>query len=207
MASTQGLSPASLPPTFSATGGEGLVSRLLSQLRSPYLRTIIAVSFRYNDFDLQSGRQASVNSPSGLIRLLEQQLALGVVVTVVTSDPFGDDIDPLRAKMVQRWHQGLQRLQTAGATVKIHPKLHAKVYLFEGDGERRFFAVGSSNLTSAGMGFRWSECNISGYHDAEYNEVRHKVEKIVAERDVKLLDEWYRQQLHSKKGLLLAGAR
>jgi phosphatidylserine/phosphatidylglycerophosphate/cardiolipin synthase-like enzyme len=206
MARNQGSSPASLPPTFSATDGKGLVSRLLSQLRSPYLTKVVAVSYRYNDFDLQSGRRASVNSPSGLVRLLEQQLALGVGVTVVTCDPFEDDMDPLRGNALRGWYQGLQRLRTAGATVKLHPKLHAKVYLFEAQGNRRFFAVGSSNLTSAGMGFRWSECNVSGYHDAEYIEIQHQVERIIAERDVELLDEWERRQLHSAKGLLLAGA-
>src|SRR5688500_18973916 len=120
-----------LPSGFTASDGRGLLTKLLGQLRSPYLSRIVAGSYRYNDFDLVTGRRASENSASGLVRLLEQQLGLGVPVTVVTCDPFEDNMDPLQGNALRGWYQGLKRLRDAGASVRLHPKLHAKVYLFE----------------------------------------------------------------------------
>ena len=204
MASANRPSPGLLTPHIFACDGKHLVARILAQLRSPYLRKVAAVSYRYNDFDLQRGGFASANSANGLVRLLEVALVNGVAVTVLTSDPFSDP-DIMNPKPLRRWYQGLKRLRDAGALVRIHAKLHAKVYLFESEGSAQFFAVGSSNLTYQGMGFMWAECNAGGWHEGEYREVERQVQTLMFAREVEALDDWERRLLRSPQGFMLAG--
>ncbi len=202
MVSNQGPSPALLTPRIAAFDGKGLVTRILGQLRSPYLRRVVAVSYRYNDFDMERGARASAGSSNGLVMLLQKALENGASVTVMTSNPFSDP-DTLPSQPLRRWYQGLKRLRDGGAVVKIHPQLHAKVYLFESEGHAPFFAVGSSNLTWQGMGFLWAECNAGGYHEAEFEVVDRQVAKLIMEKGVEALDDWERGMRRTAQGLFL----
>ena len=85
---------------------------------------------------------------------------------------------------------GLGRLAGAGAKIRIHPSLHAKVYVFKRKGEQQMFAVGSSNLTFQGMGFSWAECNVRGYHPVEWELVDRHALGVTRQKGVTDLDEW-----------------
>jgi len=188
------------PPRIAALDGGQLRRQLLGQLQQPYLRRALILAYRYNDFDLQSGDRPT--STSGLIRLLERAALNKVDLTFVTRDPLADSDSPAD---LGTWYRGLQRLAQAGATVRLHPALHAKVYLLESEGERYFFAVGSSNLTYQGMGRRWSECNVRGYHAGEYDLVFRHAARLGFESGARDFGNWDIAFRKSRKGQVALG--
>jgi hypothetical protein len=192
-------------PHVAAVDGNQLRRNLLSLLQYPYLERVTILSFRYNDFDLQSGRKGS-NATTNLLRLLERAASNNVDVTVVTRDPFGERDLPTDFRL---WYLGLRRLVQAGATVRLHPRLHAKVYLLESQGGRCYFAVGSSNLTFQGMGMKWAECNVRGYHPGEYELVQRHAAKLSFESGAQDFQTWERTMRRTPRGqdlLRTAGA-
>jgi hypothetical protein len=122
------------------------------------------------------------------MKLLERACLQGVSLTMLVRDPLTERDTPMH--VVRMWRDSLRRLTTAGATIRVHPHLHAKVYLFELSGGRTLFAVGSSNLTFQGMGFRWAECNVRGFHGAEFELVSRHAGGVMQQRLVATLDEW-----------------
>ena len=167
-------------PRLTAIDGEQLRHALLSQLQQPYLSRITIVSYHYNDFDLVMGPRHPRGSGTALVRLLERAASAGIPLTLVTRDAL---VETKRPRGFQDWYDGLKRLHLAGATVRLHPSLHAKVYLFESEGNRYFFSVGSSNLTHQGMGYLWAECNVKGNHEGEYELVLRRAAQIATERE------------------------
>ena len=94
-------------------------------------------------------------------------------------------------RAVSGWYRGLKRLAAVdGTRVLIHKSLHAKVYLVKRGDDKVFYAVGSSNLTYQGMGFRWAECNVVGYTRSEYQVVEKQVGVIINSRDILDLSAW-----------------
>ena len=84
----------------------------------------------------------------------------------------------------------------------IHNSLHAKIYLLEFHGDRCLYSVGSSNLTSSGMGYRWSECNVVGQFQADYSEVEKNAMKILGEHNrIERFDQWERRMKKLQRGL------
>lgn len=167
------------PPHIAAIDGEALRRELLGQLQRPDLAKVTILAYRYNDFDLGSGRPQRAFARTGLISLLERALtSQQVSVTLVTRDPTSEREWPTDLPI---WYANLSRLYRAGAEIRLHPALHAKVYLMETSDSRCFFAVGSSNLTYQGMGARWSECNVRGFHDGEFELVRRHAHKLAWE--------------------------
>jgi hypothetical protein len=174
-------------PRIAAVDGEALRRLILGQLRQRELTRCVIVAYRFNDFDLEAGPTVR-NRPTSLIRLLERACMDGVALTMLTRDPLSEVGTPIH--VVRAWHESLLRLRKAGAAIRIHPVLHAKVYLFQLAGGRSFYAVGSSNLTYQGLGYRWAECNVRGYHPAEYELVARHIGAILQHRSVGTLDEW-----------------
>ena len=80
---------------------------------------------------------------------LLKQLALGASITVMTTPPPGQRGD---RRQFQTKLKLLEELDRNGATVYLHPDLHAKAYLFRDDSNSEMAIVGSPNLTSAGFG-------------------------------------------------------
>lgn len=197
--------PAAQPetPHIAAVDGNELRRSLLSQLQQPYLERALILSFRYNDFDLQSGRKEQSMATTGLLRLLERAAMNSVDLTVVTRDPMAERSLPTDFPF---WYAGLRRLVQAGATVRLHPALHAKVYLLESGGGRCFFAVGSSNLTFQGMGRRWAECNVRGYHPGEYELVQRHATRLSFESGAKDFQTWETLLRRSDRGVALLRA-
>lgn len=193
------------PPHIAAIDGELLRRELLGQLQRPYLAKVTILAYRYNDFGLDSGRPEHAFAGTGLIRLLERVASSGVDLTLVTRDPTKEREWPTDLPV---WYAGLARLARAGANVRLHPSLHAKVYLMESSDRRCFFAVGSSNLTYQGMGARWSECNVRGFHDGEYELIRRHAFKLAWESGCTDFRTWQALLRRNDRGMsLLRAAR
>lgn len=176
---------------------------LLGQLQRPYLAKITILAYWYNDFDLTSGRREQAHARTGLVSLLERAVLSGVELTLVTRDPTRENEWPTD---LPTWFAGLDRLYRAGANVRLHPSLHAKVYLMESVDKQCFFAVGSSNMTFQGMGGRWSECNVRGFHGGEYELVRRHALKLAWESGATDFRTWQAFLRRSDKGIALLKA-
>ncbi len=109
-------------------------------------------------------------------------------MTFVARNPLSERGTP--SHVIRDWRRGLGRLSRAGAKIRVHPSLHAKVYVFKRRGDQLMFAVGSSNLTYQGMGFSWAECNVRGYHPAEWELVDRHALGVTRQHGVTDLDAW-----------------
>ena len=174
-------------PHIAALDGEMLRRNLLAQLQHPELESCLILAYRFNDFDLVAGPKVR-NRPTSLFRLLERACRDGVRLTFMSRDPMSEP-DP-SVGLVRAWLGATRRLAAAGANVHVHPSLHAKVYLFGRRGALTMYAVGSSNLTFQGMGYNWAECNVRGYHPAEYELVLRYAAGLTVQRQVATLDQW-----------------
>jgi phosphatidylserine/phosphatidylglycerophosphate/cardiolipin synthase-like enzyme len=182
--------PVVLPQRIMACDGLSLNWKLNGWLKAPTTREITIVVYRYHDLDFNSGRISS-NAQSGLINDLVKAANRGVKLTFVTRDPLTDRVDRMNVRGISEWYKGLKRLALIdGTRVLIHNSLHAKVYLAKQVNDKFFYAVGSSNLTYQGMGFRWSECNVVGYTQSEYQEVEKQVGRIINGREALDLFAW-----------------
>ena len=179
------------PQRITACDGRALNVKLGGRLRSSNLEQVIIVAYRYNDFDFDNGR-ISQSSRAGLINTLCRAALRGVKITFVTRDPLSDSPSQgFRGDSANSWYRGLKRLsECEGVTVLVHKSLHAKVYLMRSAGNQVFYAVGSSNLTLQGMGFRWAECNVLGYSEPEYLEVEKEVMRIIGGSGTSDLQHW-----------------
>ena len=182
--------PILLPQRIMACDGLILNRKLNGWLKDPTTKEITIVVYRYQDLDFNAGRIA-LNPQSGLINDLVKAADRGVKLTFVTRDPLTDGVDRMNDRAVSGWYRGLKRLAAVdGTRVLIHKSLHAKVYLVKRVDDRVFYAVGSSNLTYQGMGFRWAECNVVGYTQSEYQVVERQVGAILNSRDTLDLTAW-----------------
>ena len=187
-------------PRVTACNGRVLNTKLLGRLLSPDLEKITILVYRYHDFDFREGRTA-LQSRTSLINCLCRAAERGVHVTFMTRDPFTEH-PMLHGHSASAWYRGLEALASCdGADVLVHNSLHAKVYLAKSIDGRVFYAVGSSNLTFQGMGFRWAECNVIGYTSLEYLEVEKEVMRIISSRDTSDLNDWARKAHKHPAGL------
>jgi hypothetical protein len=177
---------------IAALDGERLRRVLIGQMRRPDLERVTIVSYRYNDFDPEVGGFAR-HQLRGLIGILERALVHGVGLTFVTRDPLTDASSQMSESSFRSWHEGLGRLVRGGASIKLHQSLHAKVYLLEIAGGWKFYAVGSSNLTSQGMGFQWAECNVRGYHPADWDIVNNQIARLLSNPRIESFGDWERR--------------
>ena len=191
-----------LPTRIAACGGRELNRKLHGRLVSPDLEQATIVVYRYHDFDFSNSR-TSPRSRTGLINTLCRAAQRGVGITFVTRDPLTElSSNGLRDRTAHLWYRGLKRLsEFDGVKVLIHRSLHAKVYLVRSTANRVFYAVGSSNLTYQGMGFKWTECNVLGYSISEYLEVEKEVMRIVGDSEISNLQQWARKAARAPAGL------
>jgi len=157
------------------------------------------LTYRYHDFDYRTGIR-NPTSREGLINTLFRAARNGATIQFVTRDPFAEN-DPMPPQEKTFWYRGLRTLSDVGVSVRLHKSLHAKVYLIRLGGERWFYAVGSSNLTRQGMGWRWVECNVVGESATDYGVVEKEVIKINSPNKTESLDEWELRSRRSPEGL------
>ena len=190
------------PQRIAACDGRLLNVKLGGRLRSSNLEQVTIVVYRYNDFDLYNG-VISPNSRAGLINTLCRAALRGVRITFVTRDPLTDSSSQgFSGNAANSWYRGLKKLaECDGVTVLVHKSLHAKVYLLKSAGSQVFYAVGSSNLTLQGMGFRWADCNVLGYSEPEYVEVEKEVMRTIGGSETSDLQHWALNACKTPAGL------
>jgi len=185
------------PPRISVIDGKKLRHRLSENLRQATLSMVRIVAYRFEDFDLnkgpiqrgQSEYHPSHFGPSTICNKLSTLAESGVQVFFTTRDPFTEG-EQMSTKLSRRWNSALETMDKAGVKITIHPNLHAKVYMFNHSNGIKFYAVGSSNLTTGGMGFRWIERNIAGYEPTDYEVVEKQVLSIDKDRTANSYQLW-----------------
>lgn len=178
--------------TIATWDGVKLGRRLNAYLRDPHVTSLFFVTYRYHDFDPQTGKKLDLG-PNSIIKKIGEIASSGAQVTFVTRDPTTDE-NPLNTKEANLWMKGLEYLSKQGASVYIHSSLHAKVYAVEREEDNVFFSVGSSNLTKQGMGYKWSECNIVSWNLMQYADLKKEIYRILSDKkNISTLREWNRK--------------
>jgi len=183
---------ADIGPRIGACDGAGLRIKILAQLRNPLLESATFISFRYNDFDFLTGKVGGGGN-NALVELATKAALNGARIRVITRDPFSDADGFATSPAFKNWYLGIGRMVKAQIDVGIHPTLHSKLYLFKQNNERRFYAIGSSNLTAQGLGFGWLECNAFGYHRSDYLVLDQAAGRISEDRRIEDWSVWDRR--------------
>ena len=190
------------PPRIQALSGFDLNRKLFPLFQGISegwrdLRKATIISYRYQDFETNNN---DVRRPDRLVKLLVRAAENGCNITFMTRDPFSESGSP--SFDCKAWNRGLEILDSLpNVEVLIHKKLHAKIYLIESDSQY-LYAVGSSNLTNAGMGGRWSECNAVGRSKTDFDVVQNAASRIINEkRDVDSYTRWRYEARKSPRGL------
>lgn len=115
----------------------------------------------------------------------------GCKVCLITRPPSVNDADVLAKRQL------LRLLHSEQIELYVNPLLHAKVYLFEREAERNFWAVGSHNLTNFAHDGASIETSMFGYRSQEFEEAQTSFER--ARRHAKTLnyDVWTNQQMQA----------
>lgn len=191
---------ADIGPRIGACDGAGLRNKVLAQLRNPQLETATFISFRYNDFDFLTGKVGGGGN-NALVELVTRAALNGARIRVITRDPFSDADGFATSVAFKNWYHGIGRMVKAQIEVGIHPTLHSKLYLFKQKNEKRFYAIGSSNLTAQGLGFGWVECNAFGYHGSDYLVLDQAAVRISRDRRT---EDWRRWDRRLRKSMSFA---
>ena len=115
----------------------------------------------------------------------------GCRVCLVTRPPNQGD-DDVSAK-----RRLLQLLHAEDIELYVNPKLHSKVYLFERDAQRNFWAVGSHNLTGFAHNGKSLETSMMGYRTQEFDEAQTSFERARRHSETLNFDAWATQQMRS----------
>lgn len=115
----------------------------------------------------------------------------GCRVCLITRPPSSSDADVSAKKRL------LQLLHDEEIELYLNPKLHAKVYLFEREAERKFWAVGSHNLTNFAHDGKSLETSMVGYRSQEFEEAQTSFEKARRHADTLKFDAWTTKRLNA----------
>lgn len=129
-------------PTAIPILGDEVAKEVLQWIGSfRLLNKATIISYNMQDYDFWGNGVLSDH--------LIKQLANGAQITVMTTPPPGKSGKKTAFK---RKLQLLEELDHKGATVYVHPDLHAKAYLFQDNQKAEMVIVGSPNLTRRGFG-------------------------------------------------------
>lgn len=150
-------------PAARAVHDDKLAPLIFDLIRDPQLRTARIVAPFATDVNF------------GSLGLLSQAMIeakkRGCRVCLITRPPASGDTD-ISAK--QRL---LKVLHEEQIELYVNPQLHAKVYLFEREADRKFWAVGSHNLTNFAHNGRSLETSMVGYRSQEFDEAQTSFER------------------------------
>lgn len=157
-----------LVPRLACLDGPSAGRVLYDWLRRPSLQSATLVSFAFDaDF-----RWIYSDAPTLLLTRALQAAAANADVTILIADK-----EAREATQERRRRVAIADLLRSGVTVLTHDTLHAKAFLFEEEG-RCCWIVGSSNLTSGGLGTN-AEVNLRGFHPTDYQAVRRSVQNLL----------------------------
>lgn len=115
----------------------------------------------------------------------------GCRVCLVTRPPNSGDDDVNAKKRL------LQLLHSEEIELYVNPKLHSKVYLFEREAQRNFWAVGSHNMTTFAHNGKSIETSMMGYRAQEFDEAQTSFERARRHSETLNFDAWANQQMRA----------
>ncbi|MDH6592622.1 hypothetical protein M2165_002511 [Variovorax sp. TBS-050B] len=115
----------------------------------------------------------------------------GCRVCLVTRPPSPKDDDLAAKKHL------LQLLHSEDIELYVNPRLHSKVYLFEREAQRHFWAVGSHNFTNLAHNGKSLETSMVGYRAQEFEEAQTSFERARRHVDTLNFDTWASQQMRA----------
>ncbi|PTT19666.1 hypothetical protein DBR12_11730 [Acidovorax sp. HMWF029] len=156
---------------------------LFGQMRDPQLKVARIVAPFATDLD------------GGALGLISTAMIdakkRGCRVCLITRPPAAGDADVTSKKRL------LQLLHDEQIELYLNPKLHAKVYLFEREAERKFWAVGSHNMTNSAHAGQSLETSMVGYRKQEFEEAQTSFEKARRHADTLNFDAWTTKRLNA----------
>jgi len=156
---------------------------LFGQMRDPQLRVARIVAPFATDVD---------GGALGLIsKAMIDAKKRGCRVCLITRPPAAGDADVASKKRL------LQLLHDENIELYVNPKLHAKVYLFEREAERKFWAVGSHNMTNFAHDGKSLETSMIGYRNQEFEEAQTSFERARRHAETLNFDAWTTQRLNA----------
>lgn len=156
---------------------------LFGQMRDPQLRVARIVAPFATDVD---------GGALGLIsKAMIEAKKRGCRVCLITRPPTSSDVDVASKKRL------LQLLHDEEIELYVNPKLHAKVYLFEREAERKFWAVGSHNMTNFAHDGKSLETSMVGYRSQEFEEAQTSFERARRHAETLKFDAWTTQRLNA----------
>lgn len=176
------------PPAPSVVVGHAihdarLASIVFNQIRDPQLTTARIVAPFATDMRFGALGQIS----DAMIEAKKR----GCVVCLITRPPSAQDADVAAKRIL------LGRLRSEEIDLYLNPLLHSKVYLFERQAERKFWAVGSHNLTNFAHGGKSLETSMVGYRAQEFEEAQTSFERARRHANTLHFDAWTAQQMRA----------
>lgn len=166
-------------PVARAVHDNRLAPLIFGMIRDPQLLSARIVAPFATDIEL---------GPLGLLsEAMINAKKRGCRICLITRPPVSTDVD-LVAK--QRF---LRVLYDEQIELYVNSRLHAKVYLFERDADRKFWAVGSHNLTNFAHDGKSLETSMVGYRSQEYDEAQTSFERARRHAETLNFSAWARQ--------------
>lgn len=157
-------SPAQITvPAARAVHDDKLAPLIFEMIRDPQLRTARIVAPFATD--------VLYGSLGVLSEAMIEAKKRGCRVCLITRPPSPGDADVTAKQRL------LKSLHDEQIELFVNPQLHAKVYLFERDADRKFWAVGSHNLTNFAHNGKSLETSMVGYRSQEFDEAQTSFER------------------------------
>lgn len=170
-------------PTAQAVHDDKLAPMIFSMMKDPQLTTVRIVAPFATDMSFGALGQIS----AAMIGAKKQ----GCRVCLVTRPPSSKDNDAGERGRL------LKLLHAEEIELYVNPKLHSKVYLFEREGNRNFWAVGSHNMTSFAHNGESLETSMVGYRSQEFDEAQTSYERARRHSATLNFDAWASQQMRA----------
>jgi len=155
-----------ITPVFKVVREDNYARRLFNYIKDAELSSATLISFTFSSQAKNPVREPSTKPDVMFDALAEAAQFADITLVIGQAVKYGSNLE-----------RDLTRLSLAGVSIKLSPKLHAKVSIFNLNG-RKIWLLGSSNITYSGFKGN-TELNVVGYRDADYEAVAKSVDAIV----------------------------
>ena len=153
-------------PVFKVVREDNYAQRLFAYIKDAELSSATLISFTFSSQTKNPEREPSTRPDLMFDALAEAAQSADITLVIGQA-----------VKSQSKLERDLSRLSLAGVSIKLSPKLHAKVSIFDLNG-RKAWLLGSSNITYGGFKGN-TELNVVGYREADYEAVAKSVDAIV----------------------------
>jgi len=159
-------SSSAITPVFKVVREDNYAQRLFSYIKDAELSSATLISFTFSSQTKNPERGRSTRPDVMFDALANAAQSADITLVIGQEVKYGSNLE-----------RDLRRLSLAGVSVKLSPKLHAKVSIFNLNG-RKIWLLGSSNITYSGFKAN-TELNVVGYREADYEAVAKSIDAIV----------------------------